>query len=135
MINYKIVSLLSSIIFFTLFMSLLLYPESIFWLFQIEGNESAYFISRRASMLFLGYALITYFSRFAENTELRQAIILGLALAMFGLALLGLFEFLRGYVGIGIFLAISAETFLSVTYLSIWLSSKKLIIPSVIEHK
>ena len=86
-------------------------------------------------MLFLGYALITYFSRFAENTELRQVIILGLALTMFGLALLGLFEFLRGYVGTGIFLAISAETFLSVTYLSIWLSSKKLIIPSVLEHK
>ncbi len=125
MLNYRLISLLSSSISFALFMCLLFLPEPIFWLFQIEGSESAYFISRRASILFLGYAVISYFSRFAENSEIRQAIILGYMFLWLGLAVLGLFEFLRAYVGVGIFLAIIAETFLFISYLSIWLSSKK----------
>ncbi len=94
-------------------------------LFEIDGNESAYFISRRAAMLFLGFAVISYFSRNAQNTDTRQSILLGLALSMFGLAILGAFEFARGFAGVGIFLAVGTELFLAVSYGSIWLSSRK----------
>ena len=94
-------------------------------LFDVKGNESAYFISRRTAMFFLGYAVISYYSRNAQPSVNRQSISLGIALSMFGLAVLGLFEFIRGFVGGGIFLAIGAELFLAISYLSIWFSDRK----------
>jgi len=39
---------------------------------------------------------------------------------MLGFAILGIFEFLRGFAGAGIFLAVSAELFFSVCYFSVW---------------
>jgi hypothetical protein len=125
MVNFKTLNLITSLMSFVLFVSLLVIPEPIFWLFQVEGNNSAFFISRRAAMLFLGIAVISFLSRSAKNSDTRQAIILGFACSMLGLVLLGLFEFLRGYVGAGIFLAMSAEAFLAVSYFYIWTSSKK----------
>jgi len=125
MIKFRVLSLITSVIAIILFISLLFVPEPIFMLFEIDGNESAYFISRRAAMLFLGFAVISYFSRNAQNTNTRQSILLGLTLSMFGLAILGTFEFVRGFAGIGIFLAIGTEVFLAVSYGSIWLSSRK----------
>jgi len=125
MIEYRVLNLITSVISIILFISLLFFPEPIFMLFEIYGNESAYFISRRAAMLFLGFAVIFYFSRNAKNTDTRQSILLGLTLSMFGLAILGVFEFMRGFAGVGIFLAVGTELFLAVSYGSIWLSSRK----------
>ena len=113
MISFKHLNMITACISFTLFVLLLFIPELIFWLFEVSADEAAYFISRRAAMLFLGLAMIVYFSRHAKNSEERQAIILGVACSMFGLAALGLFEYVRGFVGLGIFLAISAELFLT----------------------
>jgi hypothetical protein len=125
MIEYRILSLISSGIAILLFISLLFVPEPIFILFGIGGNESAYFIARRAAMLFLMLAVIAYFSRHAQHTDTRQSILLGLTLSMFGLAMLGTFEFVRGFAGVGIFLAVGAELFLAVSYGSIWLLNRK----------
>jgi hypothetical protein len=44
---------------------------------------------------------------------------------MLGLTILGILEFLRGYAGGGIFMAVSTELFLAASYFSIWLSGKK----------
>lgn len=125
MICFKHLNIVTACISFTLFVVLLFVPALIFWLFDIAGHESAYFIARRAAMLFLGIAVITCFSRHAKNSEERQAIILGIACSMFGLAGLGLFEYVRGFVGLGIFLAISAEFFLTLLYGQLWLDSRK----------
>lgn len=125
MIEFRVLSLITSVIAIIIFISLLFVPAPIFMLFEIDGNESAYFISRRAAMLFLGIAVISYFSRNAQNTDTRQSILLGLTLSMFGLAILGVVEFVRGFAGVGIFLAVGTELFLAVSYGSIWLSSRK----------
>jgi len=57
MIEFKKLSTITAFITFVLFLVLLLLPEIIFILFQIPENSSAFFISRRAAMLFLGIAV------------------------------------------------------------------------------
>jgi hypothetical protein len=39
---------------------------------------------------------------------------------MFALAILGVFEFAHGFVGIGIFIAVSTETIIGFAYYRIW---------------
>ena len=125
MLTFRHLNLITFVLSTTLGTFLLLIPDPIFHLFGLVGNESAYFVARRASMFFLGYAVISYFSRNAQPSTTRQAISLGVALSMFGFAILGTLEFIRGFAGGGVFLPVSAEVFLAVSYFSIWLSDKK----------
>ena len=120
MINYSQLTRLTAVITFILFLILLLAPEVIFILFQIPSHESAGFISRRAAMLFLGIATFSWVARNAAPSETRQALCLGLSLSMLSLAALGIAEFVRGFAGLGIFLAILTETFLGMAYFTIW---------------
>lgn len=99
-------------------------PELIFLLFGAVGNETAYIVARRTSMFFMGYAIISFFSRTAQPSKSRQAISLGIALSMLGLSVLGIFEFIRGSVGVGVFIAVSLEVFLFVSYSSIWMADR-----------
>jgi hypothetical protein len=124
MIEFKKLSTITAFITFVLFLVLLLLPEIIFILFQIPENSSAFFISRRAAMLFLGIAVFSWLGRNSLHSELRQAICIGLSISMLALAGLGLFELIRGFSGIGIGLAIITELFLGVAYLNIWLGNK-----------
>jgi len=123
-IKFNILSIVTSIIAGLLFICLLLFPEFIFMLFEINGNESAYFISRRAAMLFLGYAIISYLARNAQPSMTRQALAFGLGVTMFSLAILGLIELLRGAAGIGILLAIGTELLIAGCYFLVWNSNR-----------
>jgi peptidoglycan/LPS O-acetylase OafA/YrhL len=119
-LNYKSVSTVTAFVTFILFLTLLVAPVLIFKLFQVQGDESAFFISRRAAMLFLGIASFLWLGRNATHSELRQAICVGLSLSMFALAILGVFEFVRGFVGMGIFVAVLTETIIGFAYYRIW---------------
>jgi hypothetical protein len=120
MVSFRKLSTITAVIAVTLFLLLLFAPEIIFTLFQVQGNESAFFISRRAAMLFLGFAVITWLGRNSSNSETRQAICIGMSISMLALAVLGVIEFLRNFVGIGIFLAVFTELVLGIAYLKIW---------------
>lgn len=124
MIAYRVVSIFTAFLALALCLLLLLAPEVIFVLFDIQGHYSGSFLGRRTAMLFLGISILTWASRNASHSVSRQAICLGLAVAMMMLALLGLVEFFRGYAGIGISLAILTELVLSIVYFRIWFSHK-----------
>lgn len=118
--SYKTLNLITTGISVVLSTLLLFLPEAVFLLFGVHGNEAAYFISRRASMFFIGYAIICYFSRDANPSQSRRSISAGVGVSMLGFAILGGFEFLRGFAGPGIFLAVSAEVFLAFGYFLVW---------------
>jgi len=123
-INFKNVSIATAAVGFSLFFNLLVLPEPLFMLFEIPETESAFFIARRTALLFLGICIMSWAGRNAEHSESRQAISLGLAISMIGLVILGSAEFIRGYVGMGIGLAILPEVLLSAAYLNIWLVNR-----------
>jgi len=124
MLEFRKISTVTAIICFTLFLVLLFVPEIIFSLFQIQENESAFIISRRTAMLFLGIAVFSWFGRNALPSESRQAICIGLSISMFALAILGIFEFSRNLVGMGIGLAVVTEFILGLAYFIIWIRNK-----------
>jgi len=124
MIKFNVISTITAIITFILFLLLLLAPQVIFMLFQLQGDDPAFFISRRAAMLFLGIATFSWLGRNAIHSESRQAVCAGLSISMFALAMLGIMEFTRGFAGIGIFAAIITEVILGIAYFRIWVDSK-----------
>jgi hypothetical protein len=115
-ISYPLVSKLASALCFILFICLLLAPSLIYWIFGLDGNEVSDLIARRAAMMFMGLAAIIFLSRNAEPSQLRQSLCLGLAIMMGALAIIGIFEFLRGAVGVGIWLAITTEITFALAY-------------------
>jgi len=116
-LDFRTLSILSTALAAALFLTLLFMPELVFWLFQIPDSESAAFLSRRAAVLFLGYGVLMWLVRNAENSSVRRAICMGWGTAMTALAVLGTIEFIRGFVGPGIFSAVAIETFVGVSYL------------------
>ncbi|MGB1310761.1 MAG: hypothetical protein ACPG47_06090 [Leucothrix sp.] len=94
-------------------------------LFNIDGHASAFFIGRRAAALFLGISVFTWVGRSAAHSEFRQAVCLGLTISMASLALLGIAEYLRGFAGTGIFLAVVTESLLALMYFNIWVTHAK----------
>ena len=88
---------------------LLLLPAPIWWLFALEGNAEAALIGRRAAMLFVGLTVLCVLLRDAGRTLERRAAAAAIAIAMGGLALLGLAEWLRGAVGPGVLVAVVVE--------------------------
>lgn len=122
-ISYPLISVFAGALCLVLSVNLLLAPNFIYWIFGIVGNENADLMSRRASMLFLGLAFITFQSRNAAASELRKILCMGLGIMMAGLAAMGIFEYMRGAVGLGIWLAILTEITFSVGYFSLYKSN------------
>lgn len=67
-------------------------------------------------MMFMGISAMIFLSRNAEASQLRQNLCLGLAIMMAALAVIGIFEFARGVVGVGIWLAITTEIAFAMAY-------------------
>lgn len=120
MIAYRTLSVMTLGLSVVLALFLLLFPEPIFLLWGVAGNESAYFVSRRASMFFVGFAAIAFLSRDEPPSASRQSISFGIGTSMLGFFVLGLFEFLRGFAGRGILLPTAVELFWAFSYFSIW---------------
>ena len=122
--SYKVISSANAVLTFALFAILLIAPSFIFWIFSIEAGEAAYFIARRASILFLGLSLMSYLSRNASSSEMRQSVIISMFVLWAAMACLGIVEFARGYAGIGVLLAVAAEAGFAFGYWTLWRSSR-----------
>lgn len=118
-ISYNLVSKLASALCFVLFLSLLFMPGLIYWVFGISGNDVSDLMARRAAMLFLGITVMTFLSRNAAQSQLRQSVCLGLAVMMAALAVVGIYEFIRNAVSAGIWLAILTEIGFALAYFSL----------------
>ncbi len=118
--TFRTLTLATSVLSSTLFLVLLLAPGLIFALFGIESATSAAFLARRAAMLFLGFAVLSYLARDAPHSIARQAIMAGVGTTMSALALLGGVELARGAAGAGSLVAIAGETAFAVANLWVW---------------
>jgi len=131
---YKVITCFTAILCCYLFFLLSLSPQSFLLDLGIEGNDAAYFISRRAGMLMLGISVLLFFARNAVHSQARQAITLSISITMFGLIIAGSYEFLRGYVNSAIFGPIIIESILALSFFYIWLSNNKKSQPLLLEN-
>ncbi len=120
MINFKNINIITSLIAFSLFLALLLFPQIMFYLFQITENESAFFMARRSSILFLALGVLAWLTRNIDSNESKKAICLSYITMMFGLVVLGVVEYFRDKTGIGISLAIVTEFLLGSAYIRVY---------------
>lgn len=67
--------------------------------------------------------MFTWIGRNAAHSESRQAVCLGLSISMLALAVLGTAEYLRGFAGLGISLAVITKTILALLFFKIWLTA------------
>jgi hypothetical protein len=65
--------------------------------------------------LFLGIALILFLARDAGNSDLRRRVCAGLSASMAALVMFGLYDFVQGSVGYGIWIVVTVETFFAVS--------------------
>ncbi len=114
--TFRSINLAASLVCIALSAILIFLPELIYFLFSLNGADIGDFLARRAGMLFLGLVTLLYLSRDAKASPTRTAIAAGLAVAFTGLALLGAYEYFRGYAGAGIWLAIITETCFAIAY-------------------
>ena len=123
--TYRVVSYITTALYLYLFVFLLSDPHSFLQSVGIEGTESAYFLARRASMLMLGFAIVSFFGRNAPSSVARQAITLSIAISMAGLCGMSSFEYARGFANAGILTPAIVESVLAVMYFLLWLSNKQ----------
>lgn len=116
--TYRTICLVTCTICASLTLVLLLFPGLIYFVFNLSADPLGDFLAKRAAMLFLALAVICYLTRNTEPSETRHTIALGIAGGMIGLALTGAYEFFRGYVGIGIWLAIVTEVAVAAGFIS-----------------
>ncbi len=123
--TYRIVSDATTLLYLCLFAVLLFAPQALLAGVGVAGSESAYFLGRRAGMLMLGFAVLTFTGRNATPSSARQAIALAVGISMAGLAVLSVREFLRGFAGPGILQAAAVEAVFSLVHLALWLSNRE----------
>ncbi|MCJ8296127.1 MAG: hypothetical protein MJK15_17115 [Colwellia sp.] len=121
---FKILALFTSLLCFYIFYLLFRTPEKFLFDVGVTGSEAAYFVARRAAMLMLGISVLMFCARNLKNGRARQAIVLSLVVTMSSLALLGSYEFSRGFVNEGIIGAIVIESMLAMAFFTIWLVNR-----------
>lgn len=123
--KFKVLSILTSLLFLYLFVVLLFDTASFFVDLGIDAGEAAFFIARRASVFMLGMSILLFWGKNLPHSESRQMIIIFAAIIMSGLAMMGTYEYARGYLGAAIFQAISIESIVAVSYLILFFSNRK----------
>lgn len=106
---FRTISILTALICFVLFALLLLSPASYVGTYGIAIDAGSMFMVRRASPTFLGFAVLLWLARDAESTPFRNAICWGIAAAFAGVAVTGIFEYVRGVANGVILIAATGE--------------------------
>ncbi|WP_136444051.1 hypothetical protein [Pacificoceanicola onchidii] len=118
--SFRVLNLTASLLFAVLCLTLILFPEVVYWLFQLQGNTLGTLLAKRAGALFLGLAVLCYFASRSNSNEAKRLVALSVGAAMSALAVLSLYELLRGSVGPGMVLAIVIETTMAFLYYRHW---------------
>lgn len=114
-----------AVLFSTLAPVLLLAPAVIYWLFGLEPHPLGDFMAKRAAVLFVGLAALCWLARNTQSAEVQRLVAATIGLSMACMALLGAVEFARANAGIGIWLAILAETSIATLYARTWLAHRQ----------
>ena len=123
--SYRRTTTITSLIFITLFVALVLFPQVIYWLFNLQQNDVSDFLAKRAGMLFLGLAILCFYSRNTSSMEVEKLVSLSIATSMTAMAVLGVFEFLRGNAGPGIMVAVFAELVIVLFFYRFWSTQRQ----------
>ncbi len=113
---YKI-SILTAFIGLVLFLLLLGVPATYLATYGVETDGGGLLMVRRASPMFLGFAVMLWMGRNAGPSPLRHAVCYGMAVTFAGVALTGTFEYLRGATNAMIMAAAAGELLIAALFM------------------
>lgn len=122
---YKIINIVTSILFVYLFSQLFFLSDSFVKNLGLEPSIASLVLARRASMFMLGIAILMFFSRNLPASKARQIICLSTGVTLLGLACMGTLEFIKGNINSSIILAIIIESILWISYMIILIKDWK----------
>ncbi len=111
LLTFPRIARLAALIAFVLFVTFAFIPVIPFTMLGVDMVPEGLLMARRMSALFLGIALLLFLARDTENSPLRRSVCAALSASMAALALFGLWDFIQGSVGYGIWIAVTVETF------------------------
>jgi hypothetical protein len=92
-------------------------PDMLLSIWSVEYSGATGLVSRRSAVLFLALGVMFYRARRAPPSSTRRALSAGVVVGCFGLAALGLGEWLNGHAGPGILLAVIVEIALGLGFI------------------
>ena len=114
---YKILSILTSLLFFYLFYTLMFDVQGLCSSLGLEGNEVSDFLAKRASMLMLGFGVLLLVGANVKASACQVVISMGVAVCMLGLGTMSGYEYFRGFVNSGMLPPMIVELVLGVAFL------------------
>lgn len=124
-VTYTVVVCLAGCLYFYLFVTLLFSPMQFLAGVGVVGNEAAFMLSRRASMLMLGFSVLAFQAAKLQSIVTRQVVAVGIAVNMLGFAVLGCMEYRRGFANAGILRAAVIESSLAALCLLLWFGGRR----------
>jgi hypothetical protein len=121
---FKIVSIITSVLFLYLSIQLLFMTDSFVTDLGLDPSVASLFLARRAAMFMLGVSVLMFASRNLQHSKARQIICLATGITLLGLSFMGSYEFIRGTVNTSIFIAISVETLLCGSFCIIFFKNR-----------
>ncbi len=119
MITFRHLATAASFLLLVLAIVWFAWPQWILTHWEVAYNYGAGFQSRRMACFFLAVAVILWSVRQTHSAEARRAVINGMAAACVSLIMLGLWEYMSGHAGRGIFFAIGLESLILATFLTV----------------
>lgn len=107
--SFRTAALLNVALFVGLFLVLCFTPHLYLAGYGVPRTDSAEFITRRASPMFLGLAWMLWFARALEPSPARILISDGTAILLLGIAATGLYSLVTGAVGPKILVGVAVE--------------------------
>lgn len=123
---FKIIGIITSLLFAYLFVTLLTKPEGFCVGVGMQANETASVIVRRAAMFMLGISVLFACSFNLKHSRARQNICISTAITMLGLACMGSYEYARGVASSSIFVSVIIESIIGIAFLIVFLLNLKL---------
>ena len=111
--SFSIVATATSVLGFVLGVGWLFFGKLLVRRWGIESTAGTMLVGRRLGAAYVGIALVLVLGRSAPPSALRQAVCVGLLVAMVVLAALGLFEFKARRANAGILVSVGAEIVLA----------------------
>ncbi|SFH61357.1 hypothetical protein SAMN04515618_10199 [Collimonas sp. OK307] len=116
-LSFRGLAILSALVFSALALTWMLAPDLLLSDWGVEFTPSAGLVSRRAAALYAGVAVMFFSARNTEPSTARSALIKGVVVACFMLAVLGLLEFEVGNATPRILIAVFIEAALTLAFL------------------
>jgi hypothetical protein len=123
--TYTVVVCMTACLYLYLFVLLLLFPAKFLADIGVAGHESAFFLARRASMLMLGFAVLSFQATKVRCLTTRQVVAASIAVNMAGFAVLSCTEYGRGFANAGILPPAVIESLLTVSCILLWFGVRK----------